>query len=403
MRSTLLVSFAAFVLACPLTTGCHESNAGDTPAPVPAPIPMPAPVLPINNAPVAKPQAVAVDFNSSKALTLRASDADGDSLTYEIVSPPGHGTLSGTAPQLTYTPARDYDGPDSFTFRASDGAAYSAPATVWITVRSFVCADAWNQAPTQAKELHLIGIYEPGGTSSDAGPTVVVDNGKTNILVLSAYERTTWKIDVRAGSQVEKVYLNGYHSQFIAGVSEDVVELRSYDQTGGYWDLAYEYQSASTLISTFESLTGTKVRSFQGGYHGAPTYYLNQLIFQGAYGASYAYQDPEMTTLLSTLVPVTCLPRPSTRTTAYQLKEVFIGPGKEENGIGQPELHFVGAYEGSYQDTGATIDVTVRTGRPTVLVLSSYEELTWRIHPEQGTQIVGIYVTTYEGGVVQID
>ena len=45
-----------------------------------------------------------------------------------------HGTLSGTAPPLTYTPAADYFGPDSFTFTVFDGQATSVPATVTITV-----------------------------------------------------------------------------------------------------------------------------------------------------------------------------------------------------------------------------------------------------------------------------
>ena len=62
---------------------------------------------------------------------------------------PAHGTLSGTAPNLTYTPAADYNGPDSFTFSASDGQATSAPATVSIAVTHV------NHAPTaNAQSAH---------------------------------------------------------------------------------------------------------------------------------------------------------------------------------------------------------------------------------------------------------
>ena len=43
-------------------------------------------------------------------------------------------SLSGTAPDLTYTPDPDYHGPDSFTFVANDGTVDSAAATVSITV-----------------------------------------------------------------------------------------------------------------------------------------------------------------------------------------------------------------------------------------------------------------------------
>ena len=59
---------------------------------------------------------------------------DGNPLTFSVATQPAHGTLSGTAPNLTYTPAAGYSGADSFTFVANDGTVNSAPATVNITV-----------------------------------------------------------------------------------------------------------------------------------------------------------------------------------------------------------------------------------------------------------------------------
>ena len=64
-------------------------------------------------------------------------------MTFSIATNPTHGTLSGFNPatgEVTYTPATDYAGPDSFTFTVNDGTTESAPATVSITVE--------NQAPT---------------------------------------------------------------------------------------------------------------------------------------------------------------------------------------------------------------------------------------------------------------
>ncbi len=61
---------------------------------------------------------------------LFASDPDGiagvdfnglDTLSYTIVSPPNHGSLSGTAPNLVYTPDQDYVGIDQFTWQVNDG------------------------------------------------------------------------------------------------------------------------------------------------------------------------------------------------------------------------------------------------------------------------------------------
>ena len=87
-----------------------------------------------NQAPVANPQSVTTDEDTAKAITLTGSDPDNNPLTYSVVTQPAHGALSGTAPALTYTPAANYSGPDSFTFKVNDGTVDSAPATVSITV-----------------------------------------------------------------------------------------------------------------------------------------------------------------------------------------------------------------------------------------------------------------------------
>jgi surface-anchored protein len=50
------------------------------------------------------------------------------------VTGPAHGTLTGTAPNLTYTPDANYNGLDSFTFEVNDGSLDSAVATVSIAV-----------------------------------------------------------------------------------------------------------------------------------------------------------------------------------------------------------------------------------------------------------------------------
>jgi len=89
-----------------------------------------------NDAPVANDQATTADTGTPKLITLSASDVDSSALTYSIVAGPAYGTLSGTAPNVTYTPNAGYSGPDSFTFRASDGALDSNIATVSIAIDS---------------------------------------------------------------------------------------------------------------------------------------------------------------------------------------------------------------------------------------------------------------------------
>lgn len=87
--------------------------------------------------PVASDQQAITPRNTAKALTLVVTDPNPPpgGFTWTIVAPPVNGTLSGTAPNLTYTPATNYSGTDSFTFRANDGHADSNTATVSLQVQ----------------------------------------------------------------------------------------------------------------------------------------------------------------------------------------------------------------------------------------------------------------------------
>ena len=68
------------------------------------------------------------------AITLIGQDVDGDSLTYSVVTNPTDGTLSGTAPNLSYSPNPDFHGTDSFTFKVNDGTVDSSIDTATITI-----------------------------------------------------------------------------------------------------------------------------------------------------------------------------------------------------------------------------------------------------------------------------
>ena len=91
----------------------------------------------INNAaPVANGQAVTTNEDTPVSITLTATDANGNVLTYSIIASPMNGTLSGMPPNVIYTPVLNYFGLDSFTFKANDGLVDSNVATVDITVTS---------------------------------------------------------------------------------------------------------------------------------------------------------------------------------------------------------------------------------------------------------------------------
>ena len=87
-----------------------------------------------NRPPKADKQDVTVTEDTPKSITLTGSDPDNDPLTFSITKQPDHGTLSGTLPNVTYTPDADYTGPDDFSFKVDDGKGASNTAKVDITV-----------------------------------------------------------------------------------------------------------------------------------------------------------------------------------------------------------------------------------------------------------------------------
>ncbi len=69
--------------------------------------------------------AAATPEDTPVAVTLEGSDLDGDNLTFEVTTKPIFGDLSGTPPNLTYTPDPHYAGDDHFEFVAIDDSGHA--------------------------------------------------------------------------------------------------------------------------------------------------------------------------------------------------------------------------------------------------------------------------------------
>src|SRR5205085_1210064 len=102
---------------------------------------------PVNDAPVAADDSNSGNEDTPISGTLAASDIDSPTLSYSIVTGPSHGSLTSFNPATgayTYTPGADYNGADSFTFKANDGSLDSNVATISLTVNPV------NDAPVAA-------------------------------------------------------------------------------------------------------------------------------------------------------------------------------------------------------------------------------------------------------------
>jgi hypothetical protein len=74
-------------------------------------------------------------FVAAPGVLANDSDADGDALSAALVTSVSHGSVSlATSGAFAYTPASGYAGSDEFTYRAWDGAAWSKPTTVSLSV-----------------------------------------------------------------------------------------------------------------------------------------------------------------------------------------------------------------------------------------------------------------------------
>jgi hypothetical protein len=90
---------------------------------------------PLNHPPTAQNLAVIAAANADTPIALAGADVDGTPLAYSF-SAPSRGTLSGTPPNLIYTPSANYLGVDSFIYFVGDpSGAWSSSARVSISVK----------------------------------------------------------------------------------------------------------------------------------------------------------------------------------------------------------------------------------------------------------------------------
>jgi hypothetical protein len=136
-------------------------------------------VTPVNDCPTAAAQTITLNVNVPIPITLTGSDGDGGALTFTIAVPPAHGTLSGAAPNLTYTPAAGYCGTDQFTFTVSDGTCTSSPATISLNIACL------NRPPVA--QFEVTPLFAVEGLDY---PTIIAGNGSNACVTLDGSATT---------------------------------------------------------------------------------------------------------------------------------------------------------------------------------------------------------------------
>lgn len=164
-----------------------------------------------------------VNSPSSLGVTLTGSDPNGGAITYSIVASPTRGTLSGTPPNVTYTPTAGLYGADSFTFKVNDGKYDSAAGKVSLTVVAPpIAPSSINLSTTQIPNTKTTGSWIADISSPDAN----VNDPHTFALVAGAGSTDNAKFTV-SGHQLRA-------AQSFAGLTGNTysIRLRSTDGQG---------------------------------------------------------------------------------------------------------------------------------------------------------------------------
>lgn len=111
-------------------------------------------VIDTNDAPVVLNLTFTMEEDATLPIQLQGSDADGDALTYQLVTSPD-GELVGRLPNVLYAPDADFSGTTTFTFTANDGEETSNVGTVTINVNPV------NDPPVARDDAISLGNYNP--------------------------------------------------------------------------------------------------------------------------------------------------------------------------------------------------------------------------------------------------
>jgi hypothetical protein len=224
-----------------------------------------------------------------------------------VVTSPAHGTLTGSGRLLNYTPAVNYFGSDSFSFKASDGQTSSAPATIRIQVRPV------DDAPVAVITISPLLRLLPDGTNltilarDDLNATVVFDGSFSHDVENDPLE-FVW---IERGTP----FAAGPRTTNILAVGEHTVTLQAADGARiGTAAVSFAIVSPGEAIETIllhlnESDLGSKnkrpliaslkaaVASFDRGSRNAG---ISQLqAFENKLRAQVAPHDPSLATGLS--------------------------------------------------------------------------------------------------------
>ncbi|MHC4430577.1 MAG: cadherin-like domain-containing protein [Planctomycetota bacterium] len=153
-----------------------------------------------NHPPIAESGEVTTQEDAPVSVVLVGSDEDGDELIFSVETGPSHGQLSGTVPELIYSPGTNFNGSDSFSFKVNDGEDDSEVATVSIKVSPVNDSPKANDDSVKAQEDAPVATVEvlANDTDPDGDKLIVINatqgtNGSVTIGTDSTLAYTPYR------------------------------------------------------------------------------------------------------------------------------------------------------------------------------------------------------------------
>lgn len=323
------------------------------------------------------------------------TDADGDTLSAILVTPPSYGTVDlNSDGAFTYTPDAGFQGADGFTYRVNDGTDYSTIATAVIHV-----------GPLQASVINFNDheILSYGGRLDVEGPVTIEDNGVTlhmagnrwKAIEVSYYvsEDTVLEFDFRSTNQ-GNVHGIGFDTDLL--LSADRAFKLYGTQDWGFGDFADYADTAPNTkhyqIPVGQFYTGLMRQLFFVNHHHdvdnptAESFFSNVRVYESASGnvPPMAANDGPVTTAQDTPITIDVIANDTSITGTIDPTSVTIAAAPQagstivnDNGTVTytPNTDFSGTDTFSYtvQDNEgtvsneATVTITVTAQQPPVI------------------------------------
>jgi VCBS repeat-containing protein len=142
----------------------------------------------VNHAPVVQNMNLTTTINKTLNSQFKATDLDGDKQTFKVVKTTSHGTLKINGTQFTYTPTKNFNGTDSFTYKSNDGTSDSNIGRITIIV---------TKTPIKVINMPLTTVETPTKMVTNTASTIKTSN-YTPKNTLNPLTQKTPKLDTES-------------------------------------------------------------------------------------------------------------------------------------------------------------------------------------------------------------